>query len=67
MVTKANAVKPAIPPTKRPEVDALLARFGGPTNKRPTKARCTAVLAALELTKGESPADALKRRGLKNR
>jgi hypothetical protein len=65
MATKAKAVKPAIAQTKKPEVDALLAKFTGPTNKRPSKARATTVLAALELTKGENIAEALKRRGLK--
>ncbi len=51
--------------TKTADVTKLLARI--PSGKRPARARATAVLAALELTKGERGEDALKRRGLKAR
>jgi len=51
--------------TKAADVTALLARI--PAGKKPTRARATAVLAALELTRGEKADDALKRRGLKTR
>jgi hypothetical protein len=65
MATKASAVKPPTPASKQPDVDALLARL--PAAKRLPRVRAAAVLAALELVKGERPEDALRRRGLKTR
>lgn len=60
---KPLAVKPPKPQTKPGKVDELLAKMpAGP--KKPSKARATAVLAALELTR-ERGGEALKRRGLK--
>jgi hypothetical protein len=63
MATKPAAVKPPSTKLKDGGVDKLRDKI--PADKKPSKARCTAVLAALELVKGEPWERALKRRGLK--
>jgi hypothetical protein len=60
---KVSGQKPPSDKLKGGDVDKLRDKI--PNAKKLSKARCTAVLAALELVKGEPWERALKRRGLK--
>lgn len=59
---EVKLVKPPNVKIKEPDVDKL--RNKVLAGKRPSRARCITVLAALELVRGESADGALARRGL---
>lgn len=60
---KAAALNPALVQARVGKADDLRNKM--PANRRLPRARAAAVLAALELTRGESPEQAVARRGLR--